>query len=266
MESVIPYLAPAFSIATGLYLLCVGARLLKPAIGLGAGLLGAGAGFLLAPEMSLSFSPFIVAIIFGVVSAVLAVAISKFAILVILAVSFAIVLPIITWQVASLGDGSKVINDVVEVATEDKKPTQSTNESTNGLSSPELKVYKSVSEMSQRVWSMVRFGKNRILATWDVIPTGSRFIVAGAAVAGLLLGLLIATFLPYFSAAIVTAAGGSILLRIGVGQATNEVWGTDSLTSMNSTLLLLVMAGIALAGFGFQLTYSRKNAATQKAD
>ena len=258
METVIPYLAPAFGIVTGLILLCVGARLLKPAIGLGAGLLGAGGGFLLAPTMSLGISPFIVAIIFGIVADILAVGISKLAILLMLAFSFAVITPVITWQVAGLGDGAEVVHDVIEAASEEQitEPKAST---TNSFSTPELEVYNSVNAMSQRAISMIRFGKDRIVAAWNAIPTSTRFIVAGAAVAGLLLGLLVATFMPYLSSALVTAFCGSILLRVAVGQLASEVWRADGLASINTNVLLYTTIGIALAGLGLQLTYSKKS-------
>ena len=263
METALPYLAPVFGIFTGIILLCMGARMLKPAIGLGAWILGAGCGFLLAPTMSLGVSPFIVAIVFGSVAAILAVYISKFAILVLIAVSFALVVPAITWQVAGLGNGTQVVRNVVEAASQEKL-TPPPSEATSSFSAPELEVYTSINEMSLRVLAMVRAGKERILSAWNAIPTGPRFIVIGAAVAGLLMGLLIATFMPYFSAALVTAFGGSVLLRIGVGQITAELWGSDGLIAINSTVLFFSMIGVALAGLGLQLTYTRKNPTRKK--
>ena len=52
MEVIEPYINPALSLGIGLFLLCVGGRLLKSAVGLSFGLLGAGVGLKLSSSLS----------------------------------------------------------------------------------------------------------------------------------------------------------------------------------------------------------------------
>jgi len=259
MEQIAPYIIPAFCLATGLILLCAGGRLLKSAIGLGCGLFGAGGGLLLAPSISIGIPPLIIALIFGIVSAILAVYIARLAILITLAISFAVVGPIITWHFADLGNGEQIVENVIEAATAPEvalndQPT----ESQNNLSSTEQILISTIEMVANDITIATRSGIQRANSAWNAIPTGPRLILVGSSIVGLLVGLLVATFLPYFSAALVTSVGGSFLIIEGVRTIAAAIWNPTQLSNITPTFLVLTTFGIALAGLGLQLTMSRK--------
>lgn len=260
MEQVVQFIIPAICLVTGIILLCAGARLLKSAIGLSFGLLGAGGGLLLAPALSIGVSPLIIALIFGIIAAIIAVSIAKFAILLILALSFAIVSPVITWHVADLGDGEKVIEDVVEAATAPVEITESTSGTPSAhFTSTEDVLIRTLNMVTQDVKGLLRAGMQRANAAWGAIPTGPRLMLVGTALAGLLVGLLVATFMPYFSSALVTSVGGSFLLIEGIRTIASAIWTPYQMSSLTPTVLIWATIGIALAGLGLQLTLSRKS-------
>jgi len=240
MEQVVPYIIPAICLGIGIVLLCAGGRLLKSAIGLSFGLVGAGIGLHLATSLSIGISPLITAIIFGIITAILAVSLAKFAILIILALSFAIVSPVITWHVADLGDESTSGSPSSQItATEDV-------------------LIRTLKMVTQDVRGVVTTGMQRANAAWDAIPTGPRLMLVGTAIAGLLVGLLVATFMPYFSSALVTSVGGSFLLIEGIRTIASAIWTPYQMSSITPTVLVWATIGIALAGLGLQLTLSRK--------
>jgi len=262
MEQVVPYIIPAICLGIGIVLLCAGGRLLKSAIGLSFGLVGAGIGLHLATSLSIGISPLITAIIFGIITAILAVSLAKFAILIILALSFAIVSPVITWHVADLGDGEKVIEDVVEAATTPEIVAESTSGSPSSqITSTEDVLIRTLKMVTQDVRGVVTTGMQRANAAWDAIPTGPRLMLVGTAIAGLLVGLLVATFMPYFSSALVTSVGGSFLLIEGIRTIASAIWTPYQMSSITPTVLVWATIGIALAGLGLQLTLSRKTKA-----
>ena len=62
---------PVVTAVTALILLMAGGRLLRPAVGLAGGLFGAGCGLLLAPSLGIDVSPLIIALITGIIAAVI---------------------------------------------------------------------------------------------------------------------------------------------------------------------------------------------------
>ena len=104
MYQVAPYILPAFFLITGIILLCAGARLLKSAIGLSFGLLGAGVALTVIPMTAIGIPPLLIVLIFGIIVAIIAVYLSKLAILISLALSFAVIAPVVTWHIADLGN------------------------------------------------------------------------------------------------------------------------------------------------------------------
>ncbi len=265
MDFMVPYIIPTVCLVIGVILLCAGARLLKSAIGMSFGLLGAGSGLLLAPSLSLSVSPLIIAIVFGVIAAILAVYLAKLAILLTLALSFAIAAPVITWHVANLGDGEKVVEEVLEAATTPVEQTKATDDSSTNLLSTEDILVSSFSTLTHDIAESIRFGMQRANAAWDAIPSGPRLMLVGAAIAGLLLGLLVATFMPYFAAAFVTSAGGSLLILEGINILAAIYQDSNVLSSIATTVLLIITAGLTLAGLGLQLTLARTKPSAKQA-
>ena len=116
MGHLVQFIVPILTATIAIIILVAGGRLLKPAVGLGFGLLGAGCGLLIAQSLSMSISPLIIALFCGVISAIVAVFAAKFTILLTLGVSFAVMAPVLTWHIADLGDGAAVIKDVIEAA------------------------------------------------------------------------------------------------------------------------------------------------------
>ena len=265
MVQIVQFIVPLLTAVIAIILLVAGGRLLKPAVGLGFGLLGAGCGLLIAQSLSMSISPLIIAMFSGVICAIVAVFAAKFAILITLGISFAVLSPVLTWHLVGLGDGTEAIENVIEAATA-KDPSQPTPVANNGvtLGATEDAVTAAFSMVASDVARAVRSGVTSANAGWDAIPTAPRLMLVGSAIAGLLIGLLIGTFMPFHSSVIVTSASGSILLVEAVRNFVALAWSQSSLSSISPTVLLFTTIGIALAGFGLQLTLFRKDGSKKK--
>ena len=256
MNPIALYIVPTITAITAIILLVAGGKLLKPAIGLAAGLLGAGAGLMLLPIPD-SVPPLVWALIFGIISALIAIYIAKFAILLLLSLSFACALPVATWHIAGLGDGTQVVENVVEaVKTPQESEAEPTGTTPIGISQDAMSVAFSLlaKDASQAFTSI----KRRALSGWNAVPTGPRMMLVGSVVAGLLLGLLVATFMPFFASALVTSVGGSILLVEAVRNFITLFWSQQTMASISSTVLLFTIIGLALAGLGLQISLAKK--------
>jgi hypothetical protein len=258
MEQIALFIVPAITAVTALILLVAGGKLLKSAIGLSAGLLGAGAGLTLAPTLSVTISPFIFAIIFGIISAIVAVYIAKFAIMLLLSVSFACVLPVATWHIAGLDDGKQVVENVYIATITPDEQSQPANQEQTSLALTQDAMTTAIAMLSSDVLRVLATGKQRALDAWGAIPNGPRMMLVGSAIAGLLLGLLVATFMPFYSAVIVTSVGGSVLLVEAVRNFITIIWSQNSMAELTPIVLVVTVTSIAIAGFGLQLTLATK--------
>ena len=263
MHPFAPYIVPIVTAVTALILLMAGARLLKPAIGLCGALLGIGIGFLLSPSLPINVSPFLVALISGIVGAVLAVIVARFAILLILGIIFAAGAPVITWHATGLGDGSQVIEDVITAATSPDSEDEEVSNATPIPMTTEDAVSVAFLTLTYDATKATRIGIQRANAAWSAIPTGAQLMLAGSALAGLLIGLLVSTFMPYFSSAIVTSSVGSLLLIASVRNGMASIWSLDTMSQMSPMMLTILAASIAVAGLGVQLTLCRKPSNTK---
>ncbi len=260
MEQAAQYIVPAIAGMTAIILLVAGGKLLKPAIGLSGGLIGVGSGLLMAPSMSSSIPPFVFALIFCIIAAVIAVYIAKFAILITLGISFAIITPVLTWHIAGLGDSSKTVQDIVEAATSlDSVSEETTTNSHTSLSVTQDAMASAFAILTNDAASAIRSGSRRASAAWNQIPTGPRLMLVGSAVVGLLMGLLISTFMPFFASVLVTSAAGGILLVETVRNFITLIWSQQTMADISQTVLIATTASLILAGIGFQLTLSRKS-------
>ena len=260
---------PVVTALTALILLTAGGRLLRPAVGLAGGLFGAGCGLLLAPSLSIDISPFIIALITGIIAAVIAVGIAKFAILLTLALGLAITTPVVSWYSVGLGDGKEVISNIIEEASTEV-PVENTSqttpidplEETAESALPDLSTTNAMGlafgMLTSHAGEAMRSGIKRANAAWDVIPVGPRLMLVGAAIAGLLLGLLIATFMPHLAASIVTSSFGSVLLIEALRNGATIIWSQQDFAAISPDFLLLLYGGLALAGLGLQLTLFRR--------
>jgi hypothetical protein len=259
MEHVAPYIVPALALITAIILIVAGGKLLKPAIGLSAGLFGAGMGLMVAPALPIEISPFIIALVFGLLAAVMAIFLAKFAILFILSCTFASALPVATWQLAGLDDGEQVLHDVVEaVQTPDTQEADDTSVDLKSLSATQDAMAVAFAILTSDASKAIRSGAKRAISAWNAVPVGPRFMLIGAAIAGLFLGLLITTFMPFLAAAIVTSAGGSILLVESVRNFIALIWSQQTMASISSSVLFFTIIGIAVAGIGLQLTLAKR--------
>jgi hypothetical protein len=259
MEVAAAYIVPAIATITAIILIVAGGKLLKPAVGLCGGLLGTGAGLMVAPSLSVGISPIIIALVFGVIAAVAAIYIAKFAILFLLSITFACALPVVTWQLADLGNGTKTIESIVDAATA-PEPAQATNAASelSVLSATEDAMTAAFALLARDASRALRSGYRRAAAGWNAVPVGPRFMLTGSAVAGLLLGLLIATFMPFLASAIVTSVGGSILLIEAIRNFVALIWSQQSMASISTSVLFFALIGFALAGIGLQLTLAKR--------
>ena len=255
--TLVPFIVPAITGITALILLVAGGKLLKSAIGLSAGLLGAGAGLMLAPTLSVNISPFILALIFGIICAIVAVYIAKFTIMLLLSISFACVLPVATWYIAGLDDGKQVADDVYVAATTPDEQSQPVNQDQHALTQDAMTT--AISMLSSDASRVLDTGKRRALAAWDAVPNGPRMMLVGSVIAGLLLGLLVSTFMPFYSAVIVTSIGGSILLVEAVRNCITLIWSQNSMAGLTPSVLVVTIACIAIAGLGLQVTLFKKS-------
>ena len=260
---------PVVTAMTALILLLAGGRLLRPAVGLAGGLFGAGCGLLLAPSLAIDVSPLVIALITGIIAAVIAVGIAKFAILLTLALGLAIASPVVTWHLAGLNDGKEIISNVIEAAnieipqetTTEETPIEPVDEPTENTI-PELSTTNAMGlafgMLTSHALDATRSGIKRANAAWDVIPAGPRLMLVGAAIAGLLLGLLIATFMPHLAASVITSSFGSVLLIEALRNGATIIWSQQEFAAISPDFLLILYGGLALAGLGLQLTLFRR--------
>ncbi|MDP7008987.1 MAG: hypothetical protein QGI78_05395 [Phycisphaerales bacterium] len=262
---------PIVTAITALILLVAGGRLLRPAVGLMGGLFGAGCGLLLAPSLSVDVSPLLIALITAIIGAVIAVGIAKFAILLTLALGLAIASPVVTWHAADLSNGQEVVSNVIDAATADSPNTEPTEIDANTPAEQETSSAPSLPQVStsnalgvafkmiaEHAGQAIRDGIARANAAWAAIPAGPRLMLVGASIAGLLLGLLIATFMPHFAASIVTSCVGSLLIIEAIRNGASILWSQQVLTEISPIVLLLLYGSLALAGLGLQLTLFRR--------
>lgn len=253
MEQFDEFIVPLMMGISSIILLIAGGRLLKSAIGFSAAMFGAGVGLLLAPSLLPSVHPFIIAGLFAAFCAVMAVLIAKFVIIAILGVGFAVATPVAVWHFAGYGDMFDIAKQVAEVASEEPIETESTDETASpSLLSTEEILNQAFGVYLNSVTNVVQDGVHRINNAWEVIPAAYRLKLVGCALVGLLTGLLIATFMPFTSSAIVTSVGGSFVLFETV-QYSLMTWSSNQLESLNTTTTAIIIVSLAFVGLLLQV-------------
>ena len=253
MEQFDEFIVPLMMGISSIILLIAGGRLLKSAIGFSAAMFGAGVGLLLAPSLLPSVHPFIIAGLFAAFCAVMAVLIAKFVIIAILGVGFAVATPVAVWHFAGYGDMFEIAKQVAEVVSEEPLEAGSTDEATGStLLSTEDILNQAFGVYLNSVTTVVQDGVNRINDAWEVIPATYRLKLIGCALVGLLTGLLIATFMPFTSSAIVTSVGGSFVLFETV-QYSLMMWSSNQLGSLNATTTAIIIVSLAFVGLLLQV-------------
>jgi len=256
-----PYILPAIFLITGVILLCAGARLLKSAVGLSFGLLGAGVGLTVIDYMSVGIPPLLIVLIFGIIAAILAVYLSKLAILISLALLFAVITPVATWHIANLGNFDEKMEESKNAisAVEQEPYTSSAVE----IDSSQFSVIEQIliAPLELVANDIKRFLVSRFKianAALSPLKWQTQLMLVGAALAGLLFGLLVNSFMPYLSTAMVTALGGSFLLITGVRTTMAAIWTPTEMPYIQASVFIWAFIGIAIAGLGLQMTLTRK--------
>jgi len=257
MDQAIQFLVPAIAAITAIILLVAGGRLLKPAIGLSGGLIGVGLGLLIAQKFSMNISPLIIAAVCGIIAALIAVYIAKFAILILLALSFALLFPLATWHIAGLGDSTQTVKNIATAFTASTTEEETSSASTSSPLSVQHAFSDAVALFTNDALKLARDMQQRAFAAFEAIEIGSRFMLIGSAIAGLLLGLLVATFMPYVATTAVTSVAGSMLLVEAIRSCITLVWSQQTMSTLSPTVLVVSIVSIAIAGFGLQLTLFR---------
>ncbi|MCH2146829.1 MAG: hypothetical protein MK073_03325 [Phycisphaerales bacterium] len=254
MEQFDEFIVPLMMGISSIILLIAGGRLLKSAIGFSAAMFGAGVGLLVAPSLLPSVHPFIIAGLFAAFCAVMAVLIAKFVIIAILGVGFAVATPVAVWHFASYGDMFEIAKQVAEAANEDPVESASPEETADApLLSTEEILNQAFGVYLNSVTSVAQDGVQRINNAWEVIPAAYRLKLVGCALVGLLVGLLIATFMPFTSSAIVTSIGGSFVL-FETAKYSLMMWSSDQLGSLHTTTTtVIVIVSLAFVGLLLQL-------------
>ena len=166
------------------------------------------------------------------------------------------VFPLHTWQLAELGDG-KDGTQVAINAFDAAMTTEETQQQTVLPFSSEKIITEAFSTLWSDVSNAIKDGKVRVEAAWDTLPEGTRgtkLILVGSAIAGLLLGLLIAIFMPFTASAMITSTGGSWLLLITIRNVIAMERTQNPFTTMSTTAFAISIAAVSLAGFALQMT------------
>jgi len=261
MQQYSELIVPVMMGITAIILLLAGGRLLKPAIGLSAALFGAGLGLLYAPSLLPAVHPFIIAGCCAGFFAVIAVVIAKFAIVFILGIGCATIAPLLIWQIGNFGTTQQIVAAFTEPAV--SEVAKESKEQYPFPRSTEEIMTQAFSKYFNDSILVFNNEKNRINNTWDVIPSGFKMILIGSAITGLLIGLLVATFMQFTAAVIVTSFGGSLLLykTLHFGVLT---WSTQNLVTLNVYTTYAVITAIALIGLTLQLTVFKKQKVIKK--
>ena len=146
------------------------------------------------------------------------------------------------------------MKDVRTAAMTPEVASESTTESqTRQMSFTEVVLIRSLRMVTQDVIGIVSKGTKRANAVWKALDNrnGVRVLLVGTALAGLLIGLLVATFMPYFSSALTTSFAGSYLLLSGIQAFASEIWTKNQMSSITPTILVWGDDWSCPCGIGF---------------
>ncbi len=257
MTTPVELVVPGCAAIASLVLLIAGGRLYRVAAAVVAAVGGGAWGILLAPSMPLDISPIVLGASMAVIAAVLAALLARIAILALVTLSLAAAAPVIAWHLTDMGDLRAVANDVATAAAEAAPPPAAVTTSLREGSTSDAVV--AVARYADEAGVAVAVAMRRAEAAWSAVPVPARALLVGAALAGLLVGLLVGTFAPRTCAAVVTAAIGALLL---IWSAASMLEAAGS-TALRETLTPSVMAtaAIALAATGLliQLTLTGRS-------
>ncbi|NNF44809.1 MAG: hypothetical protein HKN62_17530 [Phycisphaerales bacterium] len=99
---------------------------------------------------------------------------------------------------------------------------------------------------------------------WDQVPTRLRPAVIGAALTGFVLGLLMGTIAPAFSASIVTSFGGSLLWLCAFHALLLQIGAESPFPITATPIALAIWLSVSMLGAAIQWTFRPKPADTPR--
>lgn len=257
-------------IIVGIILWAAGRRVLRAGFAAAGLIVGGAAGWMLGHAVTLGISPWISAAILGILIACIAALMHRVAVAGALALVFGIAAPMAVVTVAEIQGVDKSVLQPVEAPAEPGEAPPEPDEldrffDPEQAESPinpmdlgteavveEFDLGEQATEQLEQARSYAEQIIAGLQAWWDETPAKLRPAIVGAAIAGVLLGVLFGALAPMLSAAVVTAFGGALLwlsgLRIVVIQVGEPVagWLPSQATWLLALWLIMSLIGVAI--------------------
>jgi len=261
-------------VLVGVLLWAAGRKVLPGCLAMLGLLIGAGAGWVIGDSINTSVPPWAVAVLGGVLFALVAALAYRMAVMAALAVVFGIAAPLTVLTVhdfranqsSSISQSTRNVVDQIKGVI--SKHEETLDEVPEALKQVEEDVHKQLglTDNGEETLKDLRSMVERLIdggrELWTQTPEKLQPILAASAVLGGFLGIIVGLLIPSLAAAVVTSMGGSVLwlsgahvlaLRLGMGDsawmpATNTRW-------------LLVWLITSVVGFCVQWYFRGKKAA-----
>jgi hypothetical protein len=261
-------------IIVGVILWAAGRRVLRAGFAAAGLILGGAAGWILADALNLGVSAWIGAAVLGIIIACVAALMYRVAVAGALALVFAIAAPMAVVTVAEVQGVDKSVLQPVETepeaegpaprepdeldrffgeADENQGPINLLDEAAdNGGEGGDIDLSEEAAERLQQARSYAEQVLEGLRAWWDETPQKLRPAIIGAAVGGILLGVLFGALAPTLSAAVVTSFGGALLWLSGVRIVVTQVgepvvnWLPSQATWLLGLWLIISLIGVAI--------------------
>jgi hypothetical protein len=267
-------------IIVGIILWAAGRRVLRAGFAAAGLIIGGAVGWILSEAVGLGLSPWVGAAVIGIILACVAALMYRVAVAAALALVFGIAAPMAVVTVAEIQGVDKSVLKPVEsepaggpAAGEpdeldrffgespsqegasppgEQRPISPPAAAAEGGGGTDLDLSKEAAERLQQARSYAEQVLEGLRAWWDETPQKLRPAIIGAAVGGILLGVLFGALAPNLSAAVVTSFGGALLwlsgLRIVVTQLGEPVanWLPSQATWLLGLWLIISLVGVAI--------------------
>ena len=261
-------------VLVGALLWAAGRKVLPGCLAMLGLMVGGAVGWIIGDSISTSVPPWAVAVLGGILFALVAALAYRMAVMAALAVVFGLAAPLTVLTVydfrenqsGSITQSTRNVVDQIKGAM--NKHEQALEEGSTALSQVEEDVHKqlgltdkgeeSLKDLRSMVQRLIDGGKD----LWNQTPEKLQPILGASAVLGIFLGIIVGLLIPSLAAAVVTSMGGSVLwlsgahvlaLRLGFGDA---AWMPST-----NTRWLLVWLITSAVGFIVQWYFRGKKAA-----
>jgi len=272
LASLIPV---AMLIVVGVILWAAGRKVLRAGFGAAGLIVGAGLGWMILGNINLGIPPWIGAIVLGIGVACVAMLMYRMAVAGSLAIVFAIAAPMAVVTVAelqSIGDedtpaafAEQEGEDTLGSFFEDDEETDPLHDLARDHAASQLNLNPdTVRDLEEAARNRAQKIYDEALAWWESTPEQIRPHIVGAAVSGLLAGLLIGALAPSFSAVVVTAFGGSLLWLTSLRVVLVQIGGgVAEWLPKGAMILLILWFAVAGTGIGIQWVRRRKKSVSE---